>query len=106
MTTRFSSNLKEELNMVNSEVFLKALAQEFKRERDRIEKTQLQVSSDVGIHIGRVEMGSYTINVITLLRLCIYYKITVRELFERIEAEIGPHYGIVVEPKDAQDTLI
>jgi hypothetical protein len=57
-------------------------------------KTQQQVFSESRIHVGRVEMGLFTMNVTTLLKLCMYYRISLGELLNRIEEEIGPDFGL------------
>ncbi len=52
--------------------------------------SQKQVFTDTDINIGRIESGRGNISISTLADLCAYYGITLREFFERLEAEITP----------------
>jgi transcriptional regulator with XRE-family HTH domain len=75
--------------MTDNELFYKVLAKELKLERTKTGKTQQEVFMELGIHIGRVEMGHRSINFTTLLKLCNYYSIRVSEILLRVEVEIG-----------------
>lgn len=77
--------------MNDNELFYKVLAKELKLERTKTGKTQQEVFMELGIHIGRVEMGHRPINFTTLLKLCNYYSIRVSEILIRVEVEIGQH---------------
>ncbi len=80
--------------MTIDDMFFKVLAKVLKEERTYLAKTQQEVYQDIGMYIGRVEMGIRSINVTTLLKVCNYYKINVSEIFQRVENEIVKHNSL------------
>ena len=47
--------------------------------------TQEEFIYDTGIHIGRIETGTIDITISTLKRICVYYNITLEDLFKIVE---------------------
>lgn len=53
--------------------------------RIRSNVTQEEFYEQTGIHIGRVEAGKSNLTLLTVMRICRYYKITPKELFDLAE---------------------
>lgn len=64
--------------------FLLELASRVREIRTRAGVTQEQVYEDTNIHIGRIETGKFNISINTLYRICTYFKISVKDFFEKI----------------------
>lgn len=66
-------------------VYLMQIIQTLKYLRESTDIMQEQFYEQTGIHIGRIEAGKSNITLVTILRICEYYKITPKSFFELFE---------------------
>ena len=69
---------------ISKEVELLKLAKRVKELRIQKGESQQNAYNDTGIHFARIEQGKRDVNYTTLLRICEYFEITLKELFEEL----------------------
>lgn len=74
---------------MDEKLFLLELARQIKIARMRTGKTQLEVLHETHIHIGRIEQGDQSIQLITFYRLCKYLGISPEEIISNISYQLS-----------------
>ena len=69
----------------NDKALLKKIAARIKAIRERAEITQEQFYNDTDIHIGRIERAQTNITLVTLMHICKYFDVSLRDFFKEIE---------------------
>ncbi len=67
----------------NNKAILLELANRIKTLRHERNLTQAVCFEDTGINFGRIERGVRDISFTTLLKICKYFQITIKEFFDR-----------------------
>ena len=70
--------------------FLNDLAERLKALRKKRKLSQMSVTMDTGINIGRVESGKRMLSVYSVAILCSYYGISMEEFFRGIKLTTNP----------------
>ena len=74
-----------QMGQTKDEVLLKKIALRLKALREERGLSQEQLYSETDIHIARIETAKVNISVSTLSKLCCYFKISLTELFSKID---------------------
>lgn len=70
--------------------FLNDLAERLRALRKARKLSQMRVTMDTGVNVGRVESGKRTLSVYSLAILCSYYGVTLEEFFHGIKLTSTP----------------
>ncbi|MDO5979204.1 helix-turn-helix domain-containing protein [Flavivirga spongiicola] len=70
-------------NFSKDEVLVQ-LAQRIKVLRKQKGVSQQNAYNDTGIHFARIEQGKRDINYSTLLRICVYFEVSLKDFFNQI----------------------
>ena len=70
--------------------FLNDLAERLKALRKKRKLSQMRVTMDTGINIGRVESGKRMLSVHSVAILCSYYGVSMEEFFRGIKLTANP----------------
>lgn len=73
------------MGQIKNSILLDGTAILLKQLRAAKKLSQQEVSTDTGIHIGRLETGEHNFSLSTLYALCEYYGISLSEFFQRLE---------------------
>lgn len=69
---------------------LNILAKRIKELRSKKGVTQEEALNDTGIHFGRIEQGKRDISFTTLFKICQYFEISPKDLFNKDFDRIAP----------------
>lgn len=75
-------------SQIKNKVFLKSIAIEIKKLREKKGLTQEDFYNDTAIHIGRVETGNVGVSITTLYEICQYLEIPVSKFLKQVEENL------------------
>ena len=73
---------------MNKDHLKRVIAFEIKNARMRAGLTQEDVLRETGIHVGRIEMGKYSIDICTFFKLCVFLDVDIQNVISEFQEKI------------------
>ena len=81
------ANLRNQMAQIRNKKLIRKISTVIKALRAESGKTQVDVSDDLKIHIGRLETSNANPTVSTIAAICHYFDISLSDFYKRVEAE-------------------